>query len=115
MNGPVLVDVDGTITFWQNSRPRLRPGIVLLFSALVNLKHRIVVWSAGGAEYAEFTCERYGLTPLVDAYYTKPEYPMELGDLVSLVGTPALQIDDDASEYPEGATWPFMELNGGMA
>lgn len=115
MKNPILIDVDGTITVWDNGRPRLRPTMPTLLECFKLLDQRVIVWSAGGDEYAQFTCDRYGMAPFIDSYLTKPDYPMSAGSVIDILEgcVPVLQLDDDPTEHPEGAKWPFILFSGG--
>jgi len=72
----VFVDVDGTLV---DQKDNVRPWIRGLFSDLKNSDCFVVVWSAGGAGYAERKMEmisrklEFDFTPLVDAYMWKAD------------------------------------------
>lgn len=65
-----VFDVDGTLIGSIRS-DRLRPGAQELLETLTACGRTVVVWSAGGAEYAERMLEQFGLEHHVSAFYHK--------------------------------------------
>lgn len=65
-----VFDVDGTLIGSIRS-DRLRPGVEELLSLLEASGTTLVVWSAGGAEYAERMLEQFGLARRFSAFYHK--------------------------------------------
>lgn len=65
-----LFDVDGTLIGSVRS-DRLRPGAERLIRTLCARGKTLVVWSAGGADYAERMMARFGLDGFVSAFYSK--------------------------------------------
>lgn len=65
-----VFDVDGTIIGSIRS-DRLRPGVEELFETLTACGRTVVVWSAGGAEYAERMLSQFGIDHHVSAFYHK--------------------------------------------
>ncbi len=59
-------DVDGTLLDY-NDKPR--DDIIELFNWFKNHHHKVIIWSGGGAEYAETIARRLGLE--ADAYLMK--------------------------------------------
>jgi hypothetical protein len=65
-----VFDVDGTLIGSIRS-DRLRPGVEELLGILEANGTTLVVWSAGGAEYAERMLEQFGLARRFSAFYHK--------------------------------------------
>jgi long-chain acyl-CoA synthetase len=65
-----VFDVDGCLID-SHTGSSLRPGAVNLLTTLRTAGCRIVVWSAGGAEYARNRVIEQGVDDLVDACYGK--------------------------------------------
>lgn len=65
-----VFDVDGTLIGSIRS-DRLRPGAAELLETLSRNGTTVVVWSAGGAEYAERMLSQFGLQHHVAAFYHK--------------------------------------------
>ncbi|HEY1704271.1 MAG TPA: haloacid dehalogenase-like hydrolase [Trebonia sp.] len=63
-------DVDGALVDLLGGQT-LRPHAHALLSELRRRGHVIVVWSAGGADYARRKAAATGIDALVDAYYDK--------------------------------------------
>jgi len=93
--GPtVYVDVDDTLLMWDSphdvdkddvrfvtvkcrdytERLLVNPHNVLLLKRLASRGHAIVVWSGGGADWAEAAVEALGLNKYVTAVSGKPQY-----------------------------------------
>lgn len=59
---PIYVDIDGTLTHWPRKGwgpPRL--DVIEAVKKAIKDGHEVVLWSAGGAEYARQTAEKYGI------------------------------------------------------
>jgi phosphoglycolate phosphatase-like HAD superfamily hydrolase len=65
-----VFDVDGTLIGSVRS-DRLRPGVEELITTLEASNTTLVVWSAGGAEYAERMLGQFGLAHRFRAFYHK--------------------------------------------
>jgi hypothetical protein len=104
--GLVVLDVDGCIMLVEPGYP-IRPGILTMVKAFVQMGHEVVLWSAGGEEHAKEQALRAHIDEYVSHYYRKPEYPMTEADSLATLGRrPVLQIDDDHTERV--ADWPFL-------
>lgn len=72
----IAFDVDGTLLHAKTDKPR--DEIIDLLKSLSQLPDTsIVVWSGGGADYAQQVCHRIGLDPWVDSYAAKNGDPAE--------------------------------------
>ena len=67
-----LFDVDGTLIGSVRSNC-LRPGAETLIRTLHEQEKTLVLWSAGGAEYARRMMEQFGLDRFFSAFYAKQE------------------------------------------
>lgn len=88
----VFIDVDGTLIDQNdNCRPKVRE----LFEKLASLNVKIIVWSAGGEEYAEQKLNRvsheinYDLDSHVKTYWRKAWYSK------IILNEPKFFIDDE--------------------
>lgn len=100
------MDVDGVL---HNGTARMipRPQMQLILDTLACLGFEVVAWSAGGGEWARDVVCRHGWHGVITRFLSKPDYPMDEGVALELVGAvPVLQIDDDALERV--GSWPFM-------
>ena len=79
----VCFDVD--LTLLAASHDRLRPHTRKVLRALRAEGHDVYVWSAGGRDYAQQMCRRFGIDALILAAFGKDE--------VSL--SPDFVVDDD--------------------
>jgi hydroxymethylpyrimidine pyrophosphatase-like HAD family hydrolase len=83
----IFVDIDGTLTEHPMAPWGLpRVDVINKIKSLIAEGHEIVLWSAGGTQYAKDFAERYGIKPLV------------------CVGKPRLAIDDK-SDIRSGGIW----------
>lgn len=112
-----VFDVDGTLV--GSVMPQiLRPGARELLSALRERGARVVVWSAGGADYARETMTRHGIEKYFDGFYGKDvrdanrrwdvaHFPRD--------HAPTLFVDDTPEDLPVGArivaVAPFIGAN----
>ena len=100
----ILSDVDGVIVDYYGN-PRLET-IDLLWSFHA-LDFELVIWSGGYAGYPREIADRFNLP--VKRTFKKPDYPIQLGAALELLGgVPALQLDDDPTERV--ADWPFIHI-----
>jgi long-chain acyl-CoA synthetase len=92
----------------------LRPLARELLESVRSSGATLVVWSAGGTEYARRIAARTGIADLVDGFYDKlrgrdGKWPLEVfpPDLV-----PIVCVDDDPEDVPEGirvlAVTPYL-------
>ena len=98
-----LFDVDGTLIDGVTGRS-LRPGARELLMALRNRGVAVLLWSAGGAEYAWRRAEDTGIGDLVDVAFNKvrdgPSQPWDLpAELVD--APPAVLVDDMPEDVPQ--------------
>ncbi|MGV0791404.1 hypothetical protein [Mycolicibacterium sp. XJ1819] len=97
-----LFDVDGTLIDGITGRS-LRPGARELLTALRGRGVDVLLWSAGGADYAWRRARDNGIDDLVVGAYDKvraePSLPWEVpGDLVDR--PPAVLVDDMPADVP---------------
>jgi long-chain acyl-CoA synthetase len=65
-----VFDVDGCLID-SLTGASLRPGAVDLLDGLRRAGHQVVLWSAGGAEYARQRAASHGIADHVDAFHGK--------------------------------------------
>jgi len=65
-----VFDVDGCLID-SLSGTSLRPGAVALLVGLRSAGHRIVLWSAGGADYAHQRAVAHGIADHIDEFHGK--------------------------------------------
>ena len=102
MGGVWLFDVDGTLIGSIRSGV-LRPRVVELFDLLRRNGETIVVWSAGGADYARRKLDRFDLTGHVAGFYDKDRRGRDGRYLVSHLPPhhrPGTCVDDFSGEVP---------------
>lgn len=100
-----VFDVDGTVIGSIRS-DRIRPGVECLFAALAERGHGVVLWSAGGAEYARGKAQQHGLDRWTSACYGK-----DARDGAGKYSTahmapshrPDVFVDDAPDDLPDGA------------
>ena len=100
-----LFDVDGTLIGSIRSDV-LRPRVVELFDLLRRDGRTIVVWSAGGADYARRKLDRFDLTGYVACFYDKDRRGRDGRYLVSHLPPqhrPGTCVDDFPHEAPPGS------------
>jgi NLI interacting factor-like phosphatase len=98
-------DVDGTLIGSIRS-DRLRPGAGDLLTDVAGRIAVIVLWSAGGAEYARRMADRHGLADFVDAYYAKDRRGVDgryVVDHFASTHRPTIFVDDAPGDLPLGA------------
>jgi long-chain acyl-CoA synthetase len=100
-----VFDVDGTIID-SLSGTSLRPGVTDLLIDLRTSGCRIVLWSAGGADYARERAEDHGVAELVDGFYDKDERDGDGRYIPGFVeaGARVTFVDDRPEDLPVGAT-----------
>lgn len=99
-------DVDGTI-IGSIRNDRLRSGTAELLSALAERRVKVVLWSAGGAEYAALMADRHGIAHFFDAFYDKKDRGADgryLTDHFHPEHRPTLFVDDSPDEMPSDST-----------
>jgi hypothetical protein len=103
--GPVWVfDVDGTLLD-SLSGSSLRPGTRELLGRLRAAGARILLWSAGGAEYARERAAQHQLDQLVDGFHDKAVRDGDGRYVPAFLDTPlgATFVDDRPEDLPLGA------------
>jgi FMN phosphatase YigB (HAD superfamily) len=65
-----VFDVDGTLIDSLSGR-HCRPGATLVLQALNTARCNVVLWSAGGADYARERAEQHQLTPMISSFHSK--------------------------------------------
>jgi phosphoglycolate phosphatase-like HAD superfamily hydrolase len=65
-----VFDLDGCIVD-SHTGTSLRPGALELLEQLRSVGARVVLWSAGGADYARRRADEHGVTSLFDAFHEK--------------------------------------------
>ena len=98
----VLLDTDGVVVDYDGN---LRPGVREVMSGLIAMGWTIKMWSGNGSRHALEVAKQFDLP--CKSFTTKPEYPMTRESVVkAMKGVPAIQFDDDATEYV--GDWPFL-------
>lgn len=69
---PIYIDIDGTLTDKPSGGGEAIKSQVDIVARLIESGNSIVLWSAGGSDYAKGFAEENGLE--VDAAIGKPEY-----------------------------------------
>lgn len=95
-------DIDGTIIGAIRSDV-LRPNVRTVFEAIIANGSLVVLWSAGGAEYAERMAVRHTVDDLVHAYFAKPDRsgaPYYSVDHIPNDLRPHVFVDDSPSDLP---------------
>lgn len=84
----IFVDVDDTLVLWSSTSPTYTPhhGHILMLKKFKARGHKIVVWSAGGWEWANKIVNELGLELYVDIVMSKPAWFID--DLPSSVFMP---------------------------
>lgn len=99
-------DVDGCLID-SLSGSSLRPGAAEILACLRADGHHIVLWSAGGAEYAFERAQLHGIATLVDEFHAKEERDQHGRYLASrfaeVIGD-VVFVDDRPEDMPVGAT-----------
>jgi hypothetical protein len=100
-----LFDVDGTLID-SLSGTTLRPGAAELLERVRATGATVILWSAGGAEYARARAASLGIEHLVDEFHDKDGRDADgrylLPPTVALAG--ATFVDDRPEDMPIGAT-----------
>lgn len=99
-------DVDGCLVDLLGGHS-LRPHTRELLSGLRERGHVVVLWSAGGADYARRKADSNGVGDLVDACYGKADRDGDGRRTVAHFAAahrPTVFVDDDPGEVPASAT-----------
>ena len=112
-----VFDVDGCIVDSLTGRS-LRPGVRELLSQMRAHGDRLLLWSAGGAEYARGRAVEHGIVDLFDGFHGKDQRDGHGRYEVSALGTPLrslLFVDDQPGELPIGSDFvavsPYIAAN----
>lgn len=95
-------DVDGCLVD-SLTGTSLRPGAVDLLTDLRASNRRTVLWSAGGASYAEEKARALGIHALFDAFAGKDRRGDDGRYLAADLGTSIVFVDDRPEDLPAGA------------
>jgi phosphoglycolate phosphatase-like HAD superfamily hydrolase len=98
-------DLDGTL-IGSIRNDRLRPGARELLAALGEHDVTCVLWSAGGARYAERKADEHGIGHAFAAFYAKAERDVEQRyrvDHFAPEHVPDVFVDDSPRDVPAGA------------
>jgi long-chain acyl-CoA synthetase len=98
-------DVDGTLIGSIRS-DRLRPGAGELLARLVDRGVAIVLWSAGGAEYAREMADSHGIGHHFAGFYAKhdrDEHKRYRVDHFAAHHQPTVFVDDSVIDLPLGS------------
>jgi hypothetical protein len=98
-----VFDVDGTIVD-SLTGSFLRPGTVPLLNHLRE-RFAVLLWSAGGAQYAWERAAQHGVANLFDGFHSKDERDDDSRYLPSFLDAPldATYVDDRPEDIPIGA------------
>ncbi len=97
-----VFDVDGCLIDSLTGRS-LRPGARELLATLRRNGHRVVLWSAGGADYARHCAASHGIDVLVDEFHDKATRDERRRYLVSAFADDlrrAVFVDDRPEDLP---------------
>ena len=97
-------DVDGCLIDLLGGAS-LRPHARELLEALRAVGARVVLWSGGGAAWAQTKAEAFGIADLLDGYYGKPDRGPDgrwLLDHLPEHHRPTVCVDDAPAEVPLG-------------
>ena len=97
-----VFDVDGCLID-SLTGTSLRPGAGELLATLRQRGHRVVLWSAGGADYARQRAAIHGIDAHVDAFHDKAERDERRRYLVSAFAADlhgAVFVDDHPEDLP---------------
>jgi long-chain acyl-CoA synthetase len=96
-------DVDGCLVDALTGAS-LRPGAVEVLSGVRRDAAAVLLWSAGGADYARRRAEEHGIAEMFDGFFAKDErddagryVPPPFGDGI------AVFVDDQPEDMPHGA------------
>jgi phosphoglycolate phosphatase-like HAD superfamily hydrolase len=100
-----VFDVDGCLVD-SLTGTSLRPGAHEVLARLRGARRTTVLWSAGGAEYAEARAERLGIHELFDAFHGKEERGSDGRYLTHVIAADldaVVFVDDRPEDLPAGA------------
>jgi hypothetical protein len=110
-------DIDGTVIGAIRSYV-LRPGTIEIFQAINASGARVVLWSAGGSEYAERMAANHGIIDHVHGFFEKPDRNGAAHYSVDHIPEPlrpTVFVDDSPGDLPPHwdviAVDPFMGSN----
>lgn len=111
-----VFDVDGTLVD-SLTGSSLRPGAEALLRRLREQGHRVLLWSAGGADYARRRAEEQGLAALFDGFHAKVDRDTHGRYLPDFLdgALAAVFVDDRPEDMPVGAAVvavsPYLAAN----
>jgi long-chain acyl-CoA synthetase len=99
-----VFDVDGCLVDSQTGTS-LRPGTSDLLEHLRACGHTVVLWSAGGADYARARAAELGVAVMVDEFYAKERRDEDGRYVPTFIADPAevVFVDDRPEDIPVGA------------
>ena len=100
-----VFDLDGCIVD-SHTGTSLRPGAIELLEHLRRAGARVVLWSAGGADYARRRADEHRVTSLFDAFHDKDGRDPAgryLTDHFLAADARVVFVDDRPEDMPEGA------------
>ena len=100
-----MFDVDGCLVD-SLTGTSLRPGAHEVLARLRGARRTTVLWSAGGAEYAEARAARLGIHELFDAFHGKDERGSDGRYLVHRIAADldaVVFVDDRPEDLPKAA------------
>ena len=110
-----LFDLDGCLVD-SFAGTELRPYALDVLVALRQADHRVEIWSAGGAEYAERVARRVGIHDVIHGYWTKERGKDGKWSLpAATAGRTVVCVDDQPEGIPAGPrqipVFPYLGRN----
>jgi long-chain acyl-CoA synthetase len=105
MSGDWVFDLDGTLVD-SHTGTSLRPGAIELLDRLRTDGCRVLLWSAGGAEYARRRAVQHDIVTRFDGFFDKLERDAEGRYIPTFLADPARAtfVDDRPDDMPSVAT-----------
>ena len=112
-----VFDVDGTLID-SLTGSSLRPLTISVLSALQSAGHSLVLWSAGGAEYARQRASQHGIDRFFVRFAAKAERGRDrryLLDAMAECEQSTIFVDDVPEDLPSTAivvrVWPYLSCD----